>query len=81
MARPSVFDFLVALQRLENKTYMDVFRHINNIVVPIPRRKTYVKIDKMIADAEDVLQNDQDVEGFLARLSNRCDGKENNELL
>lgn len=69
--RPAIFDFLVAVQRLENKTYMDLYRTINNITAPARRKKTYEQMDKIITDAETTLKADHDVENFLAKVSPR----------
>lgn len=68
MPRPSVYDFLLALQKLENKSYMDLYRLINNVTVPGARNKSYVKMDNIVANAEEALEKDQDVEFFLAKL-------------
>lgn len=73
-SRPSIFDFLIGLQNLEHKTYMDLYRTINNIVSTQPRKPKYEVIDKKLSQYEDDLQNDHNIERFLSRASNLYKG-------
>lgn len=73
--RPDIYDFLIALQRFENKIYMDLYRTFNNISIPKARRKTYQLIDGIIAKAEKELKENMDVEIFLSTTSNRVNRK------
>lgn len=68
----NVFDFLIALQRFDNRSSLKMHQDINNICTQRKRNKEYERKDQIIEAAEAKLKVDHDVEAFLCATSQRA---------
>lgn len=74
LKHPNIFVFLQFLQNVDEKSYCDLFREINNINAPRSRRVNYEHNDLIISKAQKLLKNNGDVLLFLKTVSIRNKG-------